>query len=274
MILYINKNKNGVKMISFREFLDEGVIKVPPKLFSKMSDFLVKSILEYHYDDIKNSDSLYIKRILKKYKIKSSVREPYQVSAFNYDLKSFSRNYDRSKTPRINMVVLLTKNSNMTGVAGRYTSGSKHGVAINAETVKVDYLKEDISRLINVLEHELMHSVQFNLLHPEQSQKTPTEKYPGASREELYLLSNVEFDPTILSALEDFKDLIDFYKKHTDSKDVKRDVFDLITTSKKPARNSIGGDSIIFFQTLYKYDKDRWKIAVKKFKDLVDKRYK
>lgn len=291
-------------MKSFTDFLysyeglDEGVVKVPPKLYGKMKDLLWTSVLSRNYDRYMDSETIdkkffkFISKLMLKYNVTKNVESPYFEKVFNYNIKSMSSNYPRIKSPQITTIIITDdvklKNgtSFMKNLGGQYKGKGKtnQSILINCSfylldkypnTVKdlsVAGFKSSMKKIEQVIEHELMHSVQFNLLKgvdKTQFSKATIDKYPKATDRELYCLSPVEFDPTIVSAIADYADVLLLKKAYSDTKIPEIESFHDITNPSNVSRNGIGFESKMFFSTLKKYDLPRWKIAVKKLRELL-----
>jgi hypothetical protein len=281
---------------------NEGVVKIPPKLYKKAHDFLWWSVLSRHYDKYMASESIdpkfyrYAKKLCTNYKVRKGEVRPYFAETFEYDLRRLSSNYPRAEAPELKLTVVTdpVKMDNgakfMAGVGGRYVAKNKdvQSVLINCDTkmfgkfpipnrdLSVSAFKSQMDSMVTTLEHELMHSVQHSLLKPldaNQFASATSDQYPKATENELYYLSPVEFDPQLISALSDYKDLLLFKKAYDDTKTPELDTFKDVTAPKRVAKNSVGAEAKLFFQALKSHDSKRWRIAVKKFRELLVKRY-
>ena len=283
---------------------NEGVVKIPPRLYKKAHHFLWQSVLTRHYDKYMESEAVdpkffrYITKLFTKYKVRAGVELPYFAETFEYDLKGMSLNYPRKESPTLKLTVVtdsvkLPKGGRfMAGVSGLYTTKNKdqgvQDVLVNcslemfdqfprpSRDLSVAAFKSQMSSVVTTLEHELMHSVQNSLLKAvddSQFSHATSDQYPKASKDELYWLSPVEFDPQIVSALNAYKDLLLFKKEFDDTKTPELDTFRDLTSPKRASKNSVGGSSKMFFNALKTYDEKRWRIAVKKLRELLVKRY-
>ena len=282
---------------------NEGVINVPKELYQKAEDFLWWSILSRHYDTFNASEESdpafyrYITKQFSKYKVRKVVLQNGFKKRFNYDLKTFSKNYPLAKAPRIMLVVVTDpvrlKNGDyfMASAYGKYAPKRDRGdkgvsvqnIVINASTLDFDQFpsiedgltvsafKRHMATLESSLEHEFQHSIQFTLLKKvdkSQVSVATTDQYPNASKLELYYLSPLEFDPQIVSAISDYQALVDDNRAWMDDGEVELASFEELTTS-----TEYNSSAESFFAALKKYDNKRWKIAVKKLRELLINRY-
>lgn len=141
-------------------------------------------------------------------------------------------------------------------------------------------LTRDLERALGSLRHELAHAVQFEILsklHHDQVQSINDIEIGELSSEErtdLYLLSQVEFDPQIKSIAKLFQG-VELYSKSQLQKYDRKKALEYVTgASTKDLTpeeiSQIGFNKPNkFFVTLKKKDPTRWKKAVKIFYQLI-----
>ena len=297
-------------MKSFSEFnLQEGVIKVPPKLYKNIETFVWQTTLGLAYDksqqakenpDEKKYSAWYEKQI-KKWKVKKQVEKKDEYSkVFNYDLKSMASHYPRDKVKRIK-VILSNKD---TGSTGGHFAPKENELMVNIGRMDfdrypasprgydVDNFRGSMETIKSALKHELMHSVQYNLLKkvdpsqvkdqgymiamalPPETLKKYKEKYGKDFVDILYYSSQLEFDPQIVTAVNDFRFKLDLNKlSPTKDKDEILKLFRTFVGLDKPEkRRMVNDNSSSFFNVLKKQSPDKWELAVKKIYQELSKK--
>ena len=99
-------------MKSFKEYISEGVVKVPPKLYKKVEDALWQITLGSAWDNVqkkKDEEPQFYKwytKQAKKYKVKGQLKKEKEYKrSFNYELKNLPKNYPREKVRRLNLII-------------------------------------------------------------------------------------------------------------------------------------------------------------------------
>lgn len=277
-------------MITFRQYLlGEGVVKVPPKMYKSMVETMWWSVLSQNYDHYQSSnDPKFISFINRKNKMYNVNKQeaPYSdqtySKTFNYNTKYLPGNYPKGKVPRITLVLNYGKGQMKS--AGSYvwsTANNKQSIYMNMyikhfekytdRLHDLEAFKENMNSLENTLKHELMHSVQVKMLSPtdpNQIAHADNEMYPGANETELYYLSQIEFDPQIISSVKAFDEMKKFHTEFEPNITDKA-IFGKLTDPSKQTRGDIGLESKNFFKALKKYDETRWKVAIKKLSNIL-----
>ena len=140
----------------------------------------------------------------------------------------------------------------------------------------IDVAKRAMSAKFSTLEHELMHMVQSYVLAPTDTKQVETNYQLTRHSKKMtdydaYFNSQIEFDPTIVSSVAQFK----MIKDHLTKKGVKfKDKEQLeFFVSAKPYRGQDEGFYVSpFFAALKKHDKPKWKKAIKKLVSLLKER--
>ena len=297
-------------MKSFSEFnLQEGVIKVPPKLYKNIETFVWQTTLGLAYDksqqakknpDEKKYTTWYDKQI-KKWKVKKQVEKKDEYTkVFNYDLKSMASHYPKDKVKRIKVIL----SSKRVGDSGGHFAPKENELVINIGRMDFDRypdsprgydvnnFKVSMEGINTTLRHELMHSVQYNLLQkvdpnqvkdqgymiamalPPEKLKKYKEKFGKDFVDILYYSSQLEFDPQIVTAVNDFKFNLEL-KKLSPTKD-KDEVLKLfrkfVGLDKQEKSRMVNDNSSAFFNTLKKQSPDKWELAVKKIYQELSKK--
>jgi hypothetical protein len=263
--------------MKFRDFLIEGVIKTPPKVKKQIIDFVMKEGLSSIRDRVLKVGSNYDESFLKAYKkmsskygVKSQNNENIEIVALKYDLRGMPSNYPRDKVVDVTAVAVLQKIENLDKKFGQFDS-ARNILVVNVFRMGVntiinsEKLRSFEKQVMEVVEHELMHSVQTKLLGLKFNTSLIKELFPKANSTERYLLLPEEFDPQIVSSLDEFRKLT---RAHSDISH--RKLLDGFVMADKEAHHTLTSQ---FFWALKKHDEQRWRIAVKKFTILLKSRY-
>ena len=259
--------------------MNEGLIKLPEHVLYDMKHFVLSSyfswILANYEHKVKKEDlpraKLLIDAAMKDfglYDIQAHVKTEY-VKLFLID----ETIYKTHLKFKIRLKVMFTKHNKIGRSFGTYFDSQNfiilsphnmHMTRITSGAAVANSLAKLPAVLAN-LEHELTHVVQFKTLHSDQLKMH--QGYENGT--EQYLLSPLEFDPLIKSAVAVFKLLVRKYEKLLEF-DYQKLLGAFLCTSPKPEW-VIESRLSLFFHTLKYKSPSRWKKAIPLFITALNK---
>ncbi len=278
-------------MLSFSQFteLNEGITKIPPKVKQKAEQIVMSAALASIYDNaVKYKDKFpkyykYFMKLAAKYKVKSGSDEAVVIKSINYDLKYLPKNYPKKKVPRITIAAYVADNEKIANSSkGGLYNKTKKQIIINVSSLrlhKLPYksydatytLKSAVDELLTTLEHELIHSVQDQLLDIDFNKAPKSVDKNNLDVNDLYFLNPIEFDPWIVNSSKDFKDNVDVLGEYYSVKEL----FDLfVGITPEDSKNTYSNKVSEFFIALKKHDEKKWRIAVRKLIDRLKTKYR
>jgi hypothetical protein len=268
-------------MKSFKEFLIEGLIKLPKKTTQEVFERVLANYLSYikaNADPIKQKKHLEVVNKLATYygvKLSSFIKKNF-VFSVKLDVSDLPASYKASHDLKDLIVVV-----DWEGKIGHFESEADAAwfekqqiLAFNPdriiETLRPYTDPADIQFAVGKfkadLDHEMTHVVQDLVLSKHDKSQSDTNGYldPDIDDKELrkrYYTSKIEFDPSIKSAMMEFHHDI-LLSKHFKDKAKLREAIDTFVGIKSPKGSSFFKTNELF-KTLKKADHSKWKKAVK-----------
>lgn len=295
--------------MKLNDILQEGLIKLPRKALSDMTKFFVKMYLAYYHDHIE--EELVGKAYYEANKLADEVAREYDVEVDEKDAKRLSRQIketflineddlpysDRLKKIYPNFIeelglpikikmVLDFVHTKDDAVADFDPNDNTIRVAMTKakltnledEESRRDALNKNLTQAIGLIEHELTHAIQHNVLS-RFHQKQIANVFDVANKKNLhasdnYANSQIEFDPWIKGEMAVFRSLEKEMKKLNTEYDRKLSLEYFVAArgaSKNDYKNSEEMEKVmftspsVFFLSLKKHNPEQWKKAVKLF---------
>lgn len=256
------------------KLLLDGLIRINPDVINEVCAGALSALYtillnEYNDDDDKIKK---LHRFMKIISVKiSNLIHPSDVDVetrlLNLDLSGYSKKFNSKKRNR----VIKIKSGKLNGVyTGTNQTMSKYDliqIDIPQFTSYKDMLDDPknisdfLIELKGVVEHELIHSVQVNVLNQE-------ERYDSLSSVEDIIMDDIEFGPLIIST----KSHLEYIFKRLgvfDQKE-KNKITQQFTTPTYEDTYKIGKSK--FYTTLFNNNKNKWKKAVKYLYMIVSER--
>lgn len=276
--------------------LTEGLLPVPPSMFATVMRYYRKQILWWARDrlrgkseqhpelarELKTLVALYVPDGLPRERYKSITADPIRGARFRLRMEDLPAQYLRF-TPRTeDYHVVIDWRSEGHTMGGWHPS--KFFIVINPlvhnymkrypQVGSVDTLTHFFHALEATVEHELRHAVQSILLadHPEQSARKAGYADRDMSRPETlipYLTSQIEFDPTIASSARSFVDDVELHRSFGKKVDIGKEMRKFLSMVPTRVWDSFRADP--FFMALRKHSPMRYRVAVRKFTQEVER---
>ena len=291
--------------MTFKNFLTEGFIKLPEKMFAEGKQKIVEAVcssLLSEIDSIEDADDLikHVKTVASKHAatVKKIVSKPtrnlIKLKKVYSDLPAaYKKNVEGVKDANLTLVWKhsgVLKNINGSG-AYRNTEHGTITIGIYAITEfnwtkaiknvgQSDCIKmfdERLEKIFLTFEHELTHYVQYKILPNNDSKGSAGE----LNKNDAYYNSPKEFDPLIRTAIGQYRgyenDNLDIGMKLNRSSWIGAFVgtipFKKGVVSDLPSKEVGYVTPSSFFLSLKKNDEQKWKKAIKLFTQELEKRY-
>lgn len=260
--------------------------------YAKLKELGVTVTEKHLKDEIKAYTAL-----AKKYGVKDTTKKQKKFTkTFTFDFKHMPAHYpkDKKNIKRKMKLTLITEKANRAnsgkwrlskdGNSGDMTIDLSNMLALTKYNPTVisqslEAFKKDMKTALSTMEHELMHVVQGMLL-VQVDIKQGSQQYLFKNSQnflldqgDAYFNSPNEFDPTIVSALDDLRRILDWKKTNPEfENDSVKHTIDVFVLSKKYSGKHSEYLVSPFFKALKKVDKNNWKRAIKKFYTLGKQR--
>jgi hypothetical protein len=229
--VYNKGSWNPSNPVVTEEALHEGLIPVPPKMYSQALNFCAKEVIAWAWDRLRGHEKTYpihfaeLKRLAKRYLPEGLPKEPYgdgpvRGRRYRVNTQGMPDQY-QEMSPAIEewtLVIDWRASKNAGGWIPNKSYLVVYPMTFNwmrkyPERYNEESITSTLSEIQRVLEHELRHAVQFILLQnksPEQVRQKSgyhdrTEKADSLID---YYTSPVEFDPTIGTSAGNFVELL------------------------------------------------------------------
>lgn len=284
-------------MMRFRSFLEEGLVKLPPKTEKQIKEFVKSFLFKTIEQTIKKNDYFNKETLLKGMK-QSNVkfRKPrsmpvkrqgnYIISQVDVSNKGLPDNYNIPKGIKLDIIIDFDGNfaSGPDHLASYMRKGDNRGIALNMQnnimpiflkSTKVDQAAHNfeymINSLISSMDHELTHAIQ-DIIVPGGlvgNAKVIKTKADYDKKDDAYLTSPVEFEAMLKTAIFQFQQHVRDMEKLGVKVNIRKDMETFVRMRKANFLTGIQPND--FFKALRKVAPKKHQIAVKKFTVEIDK---